>query len=269
VALNVLLFVPYGFFLHQVTRWRGVTVVLVSLGTSAAIELTQGTGVFGLYPCPYRLFDVDDLILNTLGGAVGVLISFAVASKPWARPERSADLEPPSVPRRILATLIDVGSLFVLVGVAKAVWFRVLLSQQPDAGSSEVMARLPQDVVFGAAAGLLLVVVLPLLRRDRATFGQVVLNVAPVLATTGSMPPGAGGVAMRALVRWAPIIAFGAPALLAVGLVDLVVALRRDDDRSVAGLASRTATATLPAIGRRSEPGTVAPCRTRRTARHS
>ena len=78
VALNVLLFVPYGFFLHQVTRWPGLRVVAVGFATSALIEITQGTGVFGLYPCPYRVLDFGDLLVNTLGAAVGVLISVAV-----------------------------------------------------------------------------------------------------------------------------------------------------------------------------------------------
>jgi glycopeptide antibiotics resistance protein len=40
-----------------------------------AVELTQLTGIWGLYPCPYRQFDVDDLILNT----TGVVIGFALA----------------------------------------------------------------------------------------------------------------------------------------------------------------------------------------------
>lgn len=40
-------------------------------GLSLAIELTQLTGNWGLYPCPYRNFDVDDLILNTAGVMAG------------------------------------------------------------------------------------------------------------------------------------------------------------------------------------------------------
>ena len=103
VLCNVLLFVPYGFFLHQVTRWRGLTVVTAGLITSAFIEITQGTGVFGLYPCPYRLLDVDDLILNTLGAGVGVLISLTLSGRAWSHPEPVFDLERPTVPRRLVA----------------------------------------------------------------------------------------------------------------------------------------------------------------------
>ena len=29
------------------------------------------SGLYGIYPRPYRLFDVDDLLMNTLGAVVG------------------------------------------------------------------------------------------------------------------------------------------------------------------------------------------------------
>lgn len=48
---------------------------------STGIELSQLTGVFGLYPCPWRQFDVDDLILNVAGVCVGFLIARAVAAR--------------------------------------------------------------------------------------------------------------------------------------------------------------------------------------------
>ena len=37
-------------------------------------ELTQLTGLYFIYPNPYRLCDIDDLIQNTLGGVIGFLI---------------------------------------------------------------------------------------------------------------------------------------------------------------------------------------------------
>ena len=42
---------------------------------SLYFEVTQLTGLYGIYPKAYRLFDVDDLIINTLGGALGYLIT--------------------------------------------------------------------------------------------------------------------------------------------------------------------------------------------------
>jgi VanZ family protein len=41
---------------------------------SLLCEITQITGLFFIYPAPYRIFDVDDLIINTLGAVVGYLI---------------------------------------------------------------------------------------------------------------------------------------------------------------------------------------------------
>lgn len=54
--------------------------LLLGVGLSLNVELTQLTGAWGLYPCAYRKFDVDDLILNTLGVALG----FRLASR-WMR----------------------------------------------------------------------------------------------------------------------------------------------------------------------------------------
>src|SRR5699024_7095328 len=38
-------------------------------------EITQLTGIYGIYNCAYRLFDVDDLLFNTIGGIVGFLLA--------------------------------------------------------------------------------------------------------------------------------------------------------------------------------------------------
>lgn len=36
------------------------------------------SGLYGIYPYPYRFFEVDDLICNTLGGMVGFWVAPAV-----------------------------------------------------------------------------------------------------------------------------------------------------------------------------------------------
>ena len=46
-------------------------VALASLAFSAFIELGQLTGLFFVFRGSYRLCDVDDLMLNTLGGLLG------------------------------------------------------------------------------------------------------------------------------------------------------------------------------------------------------
>lgn len=64
---NVLLFVPYGFFTAlYVDIKKGRSAFFLILLASFAIEFTQlGIG---------RVFDVDDIILNVLGGMVGFYI---------------------------------------------------------------------------------------------------------------------------------------------------------------------------------------------------
>ena len=64
---NVVAFVPLGAFLPLVRRRIGTwTNLLVVVCASVAVEVVQG--VFGLGAA-----DVDDVILNTLGGLVGIL----------------------------------------------------------------------------------------------------------------------------------------------------------------------------------------------------
>jgi glycopeptide antibiotics resistance protein len=73
---NVVLFVPLGFILRLLWRRGAVFTTALGLGLSAFIEFTQLTGVWGLYPCAYRVFDVDDLMANTLGALIGGVLSF-------------------------------------------------------------------------------------------------------------------------------------------------------------------------------------------------
>jgi VanZ like family len=67
-------------------RWtaRGVGFAILWGATlSISVELTQLTAFWGMFPCPWRLFDVDDLILNVSG----VMIGFAISS--WQMPGRA------------------------------------------------------------------------------------------------------------------------------------------------------------------------------------
>lgn len=64
---NVLLFLPYGFFIGMYVKIdKPLLVVALSAVTSLAIELTQL--VIG------RVFDIDDIILNIIGALFGCLL---------------------------------------------------------------------------------------------------------------------------------------------------------------------------------------------------
>ncbi|MCI8578853.1 MAG: VanZ family protein [Lachnospiraceae bacterium] len=66
VVGNVVAFIPCGFFLPIISRRgrRWYNTILLGFGLSLCIELVQLVFKVGS-------FDVDDLLLNTLGGAVG------------------------------------------------------------------------------------------------------------------------------------------------------------------------------------------------------
>lgn len=65
---NILIFVPYGFFISMASRSRGFFMTLFySFGLSLCVETFQILTRVGS-------FDVDDLLLNTLGGVLGYIL---------------------------------------------------------------------------------------------------------------------------------------------------------------------------------------------------
>src|SRR5699024_6979044 len=82
----------------------------------------QITGVYGIYPRPYRLFDVDDLMLNTLGGVVGYYITPAIVFLFPTRQEieEKVSLEASRVPflRRVFAYVIDYNLIAIVIRIS-------------------------------------------------------------------------------------------------------------------------------------------------------
>ena len=74
VLFNIILTVPFGMYLRYYFEYSFKKTLLFSFLLSLFFEITQLTGLYFIYPRPYRLFDVDDLLLNTLGGILGYLI---------------------------------------------------------------------------------------------------------------------------------------------------------------------------------------------------
>jgi glycopeptide antibiotics resistance protein len=72
---NILAFIPLGIFIPILGRRKrvsAVTMFLLSLGLSLCFESTQFLLAIGT-------FDVDDLILNTLGGVAGYILYRIIA----------------------------------------------------------------------------------------------------------------------------------------------------------------------------------------------
>ena len=70
---NVLIFLPFGFFMAMASKYRSFfSTVIYSFALSLTIELSQ---LFMKVGC----FDVDDLLLNTIGGMLG-FITFLICN---------------------------------------------------------------------------------------------------------------------------------------------------------------------------------------------
>ncbi|ONI83092.1 hypothetical protein ALI144C_18290 [Actinosynnema sp. ALI-1.44] len=168
-VFNIALFVPLGMYLRQFFGRGVLTSIAIGFGVSLLVELTQLTGNWFLFPCPYRIFDVDDLIANTLGTAVGVLL--APMLRPFAGRTPSA---PPTEPRpvtawrRLLGMVMDLVSVYLLGTFISVVVDAVVV--YVFHGQSVQRHWLGSALVLWLPAFLLLV--LPSLGRQAATIGQ-------------------------------------------------------------------------------------------------
>lgn len=109
--LNVVMFVPFGIYLRYYFKKGFFLTIFLAIVLSVFFELTQLSGLYGIYPRPYRLCDIDDVILNTLGAFIGFLLAPLVT---WLFPKkekldkisysRGKSISPI---RRFLAALID------------------------------------------------------------------------------------------------------------------------------------------------------------------
>jgi glycopeptide antibiotics resistance protein len=182
IVLNVLLFVPLGYFLRVILH-RGVVVATAAgFALSLLVELTQRTGVWNLYSCAYRLFDVDDLIVNTLGATVGSLASILVVRR------RHPDAVLPSsvsFGRRLVGFACDV--LFVaLTGAAAALAWRGWEVYVRDVPGGAVDRDVQSALQWGVPFTVEVVLVLGFGR----TVGEWVVSLHTVARRRGLLLPG-------------------------------------------------------------------------------
>ncbi|MFL0364053.1 VanZ family protein [Pseudobacillus sp. 179-B 2D1 NHS] len=114
-AFNFLLLLPFGVYLRYFFKEKQYWKKALALGFALSLfyEITQVTGIYGIYKCPYRLFDVDDLMLNSTGALFGFLVApvilalFPSKEKLLAKAEKmqKSPLVPPL--SQLLAVLID------------------------------------------------------------------------------------------------------------------------------------------------------------------
>jgi glycopeptide antibiotics resistance protein/uncharacterized RDD family membrane protein YckC len=120
IVFNILLTVPFGIYLRYYFQCSWKKTLLLTFLLTLSFECLQLSALFGYYPRPYRLFDVDDLITNTLGGMLGYAITpvFAHFLVSRSRMDEKAYDRGRSVSplRRVLAFFFD--NLIVLLTTA-------------------------------------------------------------------------------------------------------------------------------------------------------
>lgn len=65
IFINIFLFIPYGMYLRELSSKKSLTVAMVVL-TSFLFELLQ-------YILHIGISDITDIMMNTLGGIIGIL----------------------------------------------------------------------------------------------------------------------------------------------------------------------------------------------------
>lgn len=126
VIFNIFMTIPFGMYLHYYFQCNFKKITIYTFLLSLFFELTQVTGLYFIYPNPYRLCDIDDLILNTLGGVIGFLImKFFKRFLPTREKLDEEALEEGkkvSGLRRITVFFLDIIIVFILLGIIK-IWF--------------------------------------------------------------------------------------------------------------------------------------------------
>lgn len=137
VIMNVLMFIPLGIYLRYYFGFSKRKTIACAFLLSLFFELTQLSGLYFIYPRGYRLFDVDDLMINTLGGVIGCLLATPLgkvlptkAEMDQASYRRSHKV---SLLRRLVALFCDFVAMFA-IGVLIGMVLRIFGLHMPDLG---------------------------------------------------------------------------------------------------------------------------------------
>lgn len=235
VALNVVLFLPFGFFVRWILGRGFLVATVLGFATSLLIETTQTTGVWGVYDCAYRLFDVDDLVTNTTGAFLGSVVSAVVIRKRHQRRPLPTRI---TAGRRLVGMVCD-GLFVVLVGGAAAVGYRAYQHYVAGREYAAIGTDGVQVLLQWGLPGLVEAACVLALGR---TVGELVVSVRAVARRTSLVLPsrlvklltGVGGMILLA----SSDAAWTAAALAAFVVVTLACALLTREHRGLSHLLS-------------------------------
>lgn len=74
VIFNIFMTIPFGMYLRYYFKCNLKETIAISFILSLFFEITQLTRLYFIYPYQYRVFDIDDLMMNTFGGILGYYI---------------------------------------------------------------------------------------------------------------------------------------------------------------------------------------------------
>jgi glycopeptide antibiotics resistance protein len=181
VVFNVFLFVPLGMFLRFYFKRKWWQALLAGFAMSLFFEVSQLTGLFGMYLHPYRLFDVDDLMVNTFGAMLGFWIMGparkALPDMDVVNQEARERGIRVSLTRRVLAFVLDLVIAYIVLAIfmVATLLLRIFPSEM-GAGAQSVLSLPGLDLVVVL---LIFFVLVPQLMRGR-TLGQRVLKLVVV-----------------------------------------------------------------------------------------
>ncbi|MEG0776627.1 MAG: NAD(P)H-hydrate epimerase [Raoultibacter sp.] len=178
-AFNILLTVPLGMFLRYYFHCRWWQCFLIGLATTLFFEISQITGLFGTYEHPYRLFDVDDLLLNTFGTMLGFWITGPLLNflPDINHLNEKARLEGTyaSFPRRMLAFFFD--AIFIIVFAVGTLFIAQFCGFAPISPlESENAVSLSTLTGLMSAGYLIFFMLAPCLTRGQ-TLGQKIVKL--------------------------------------------------------------------------------------------
>lgn len=170
---NMLLLLPLGVYLRYYFKRSFGQTVLICFAVSLFFELSQLTGLFFIYPRPYRLFDVNDLITNTFGGMLGYwlapLVQFLFPSRAELDQRSYEKGTRVSFFRRLLAFILDwsfIGFLSTLLQ----------LLGQPNLIVTTSEVKDQQTLILYGCLIAIYFVLIPILTKGR-TLGKAIVKI--------------------------------------------------------------------------------------------
>ena len=164
VLFNLLLTMPFGFYLRYYFNKNWFSTILYTFFLSLFFEFTQLSGLYFIYPRPYRIFDVDDLIINSSGGILGYILAPLLTKFLPTREELIKESynkgTKVSILRRLFAFIIDL-FIMILISILLTIIF--------------YDSNITQFAFLFAVIGYELI--LPLLTKGK-TLGQKVVNIS-------------------------------------------------------------------------------------------